>query len=140
MARFFHLIFLPFISISLIHADLYGGMSPSSSTEDDEETTDVDETVKQNVQYVLYIDTKLVYKLEIAREVDGEMVYSKYTEPVKLSSTEVASASGLLAAEVIGTNLYIMATADGNSYLHTIDLTVDEDATLSKATLVGVKE
>ena len=109
-------------------------------TEDDEETTDVDETVKQNVQYVLYIDTKVVYKLEIAREVDGEMVYSKYTEPVKLSTTEVISASGLITAEVIGTNLYIMAAVDGSNYMHVIDLTIDENETLSKATMIGVKE
>lgn len=109
-------------------------------TEDDEETTDVDETVKQNVQYVLYIDTKQVYKLEIAREVDGEMVYSKHTTPIKLSTTEVASASGLLTAEVIGTNLYIMAAVDGGNYMHKIDLTVDEEAIIKKATMIGVKE
>lgn len=109
-------------------------------TEDDEETTDVDETVKQNVQYVLYIDTKQVYKLEIAREVDGKMVYSKYTEPIKLSTTEVVSAAGLLTAEVIGTNLYIMAAVDGKNYMHTIDLTIDEEETIKKATMIGVKE
>ncbi len=109
-------------------------------TEDNADTTDIDETVKQNVQYVLYIDTKQVYKLEIAREVNGEMVYSKHTEPIKLSTTEVISATGLITAEVVGTNLYIIAAVDGNNYMHTIDLTIDEEATIKKATMIGVKE
>ncbi len=108
-------------------------------TEDDETTENEDETVTQNVMYLLYIDTKIAYKLEIAREVDGEMVYSKHTEPIKLSTSEVSSASGLIVAEVIGEKLYIMATADDNTYLHEIDLTVDEDST-KKATMIGVKE
>ena len=108
-------------------------------TEDDETTENEDETVKQNVMYLLYIDTKVAYKLEIAREVDGKMVYSKHTEPVKLSTSEVSSASGLIVAEVIGEKLYIMATVDSETYLHEIDLTVDEDST-KKATMIGVKE
>lgn len=107
--------------------------------EDDKETEE-DETETQEVKFLIYIDSEIVYKLEVARKVDGEFVISKGTEPVKLSTTKVKASSGLIKAEAIGNYLFIMADDDdSNTYLYKIDLTKKDDSTKS-AKFIGVKE
>lgn len=102
--------------------------------EQDEDSSDY-----SYVLYLVYIDTNIMYKLEIAREVNGEYVYSKYTSPVKLSTTTINSASGLIAGEIAGDKVFAMSSVDDDTYMYQIDLAISKDSTKS-ATLVGVKE
>lgn len=108
--------------------------------EDDESTTDIDETVKEEVKFLIYIDSNIAYKLEIARKVGDEFVITEGTEPIKLSATKIQTASGLIKAEAIGNYLFAMAEDDDkNIYMYKIDLTKKDDSSKS-ATFIGVKE
>ena len=109
--------------------------------EDDEET-DEDETKKEKVQSLIYIDDKSVYKLEIAREnSSGEMVQSRHSQPIKLTITDINSSSGMLVPEVIGNYLFIYATNkdDSKIYMYQADVTITENAEKS-ATFIGIKK
>ncbi len=89
------------------------------------ETDEGDNPVSHQVQYLIYINTKKVYKIEISR--DG--VYAIYAEPIQLTNTEVTSATGLLIPEVIGDYLYIYAQdSDKNTYLHRTKVTINVNA------------
>ena len=108
---------------------------------EDKEDTDEDETKTEKVQFLIYIHDGAIYKIEIAREnSSGDMVLSKYTEPVKLTTTTVQSSSGLIVPEVIGNYLFIYAQDDSkNVYMFKADISIKETST-KKATFVGVKE
>ena len=87
------------------------------------ETETTGETQIDEVTYLLFINSKKVYKIEVLR--NG--VVSEYAQPIKLSSTDVEAATGLLVGEVVGNNVYIMAKRlDDNKkvtdfiYLHKI--------------------
>ena len=99
--------------------------------------------VSHEITYLVYINTKKLYKIEIS--CDGE--YTVFAEPIQLTKTEVVSATGLLVPEVVGTYVYVYAQNDDkNTYLYRTDLTIkvnaseleDEDA--QKATFIGIKE
>lgn len=109
--------------------------------EDDEETTDVDETKTEKVQFLVYIADSIIYKLEVAREnSQGKLELVKHTQPIKLSATKVESSNGLLIPEVIGNYLFVMAQDDNKIvYMHKIDMSVKETST-DKATFIGIAE
>lgn len=107
--------------------------------EDDKETEE-DETVTEEVKFLIYIDSGIAYKLEIARKVGNNFVITEGTEPIKLSTTKVQSANGLIKAEAIGNYLFAMAEDDDkNIYMFKIDLSKKDDST-KKAKFIGVKE
>jgi len=106
------------------------------------ETETTGETQIDEVTYLLFINSKKVYKIEVLR--NG--VVSEYAQPIKLSSTDVEAATGLLVGEVVGNNVYIMAKRlDDNKkvtdfiYLHKIDITATDDCE-DKAELIGIIE
>lgn len=116
---------------------------------DDPETTDVEPTETETVTYLLYVNSNIVYRLEIERE--GAIV--EYAEPVKLSTTTVVVPDSLLMPEVIGNYLYIFGNEvdeddkeTGNVYLYRVDITIDSTKDLEdfenegKATFVGIEE
>lgn len=117
---------------------------------DDPETEDVvEETETETVTYLLYVKSKVVYRLEIERE--GNIV--EYAEPVKLSTTSMVIPTTLLVPEVIGTHLYIFGyevdekdKETGKVYLYRVDITIDSTTDLEDlenkgaATLVGIKQ
>lgn len=113
--------------------------------EDDEETTDVDETETQRVKFLVYIADSTLYKLEISREEEvsadeKEFVLSKHTQPIKLSTTTVQAASGLLVAEAIGNYMFVYGTDDDKKvYMYQVDLTIKENATKA-ATKIAISE
>lgn len=111
---------------------------------DSEDNADEGETEVQTdeVTYLLFINSKKVYKMEVMR--NGEA--SEYAQPIKLSSTDVEVSSGLIIGEVVGNNLYVMAKRLGDDkkttdfiYLHKIDITVTDDSE-DKAELIGIIE
>lgn len=117
----------------------------SGSTEDTETTP----AKKYKVTYVTYIADNYAYKLEIMRENDeGKMQLSVNAKPVKLSSTKVQDASGMLIPEIVGNYMYAFVNEldgsnkeTGNIYLYRMDLTISKDATSNdKAEFVGIKE
>lgn len=112
--------------------------------EDNEATTDVDETETEKVQYLIYIDSGSLNKLEIAREVKNgqtsEMKLSKYSQPIKLTLTKVEASNGLLVAEAVGNFMFVFAQDDKkNVYMHKVDLTITDNSTKS-AKIVAVVE
>lgn len=110
--------------------------------EDDEETTDVDETDKDFVQYAIYIADGAVYKIELARgETADTMELAEYSQAIKLTVTSVNMSSGLLVPEVIGNFLFIYAADDDkNVYLYKTDITIKVTDTVKKADQVSIKE
>ncbi len=107
--------------------------------EDDKETEE-DETETEEVKFLIYIDSGIAYKLEIARKSGNTFVISEGTEPIKLSTTKIQSASGLIKAEAIGNYMFAMAEDDDkNIYMFKIDLSKKDDSTKT-ATFIGEKE
>ena len=92
--------------------------------------------------YLVYIADSVVFKIKVAE--NGEI--TQHTQPVKLTTTKVEVASGLMVAEVVGDKLYIFAKEldekdkqTENIYLYTVDMLITEDSTKA-ATFIGVKE
>lgn len=100
--------------------------------------------ITHDVTYLIYINSKKLYKIEIA--FDGNYSDSVFAEPILLTNTEANSASGLIIPEVIGDYIYIMASADSKTYLHRTNVTIDvnvselEEDDDKKATFIGIKE
>ncbi len=103
-----------------------------------------DDSITHEVTYLVYINNKKLYKIEIA--FDGNYSDSVFAEPILLTNTEAVSASGLIIPEVIGDYIYIMASADSKTYLHRTDITIDvnvselEEDDDKKAKFIGIKE
>ena len=101
-------------------------------TEDDEETTDVNEETKRKVLYALFMETSLVYKVEIAEytETEGKLNVSGHSEKIQLSTSKPAANDGLLVPEIIGDYLFILSEdSDKNKYLYKVDTTITKNAT-----------
>lgn len=98
-------------------------------TEADEEKGIEEE--RRDVLYAVFMESSLVYKIEIAEfKDDSTLNVSGYSEKVKLSTTKVNAASGLIVPEIVGNELFIMSTdTDKNEYLVQVDLTITENAT-----------
>lgn len=110
---------------------------------DNPDTKDIDETNKDKVQYLFYIADSTAYKIEIARAVDinGELVLSEYTQPIKLSSTSVNPSDGLLIPEIIGNFMFVYAAdKDKNVYLNKIDASITDSNDAKAAVEVLIKE
>lgn len=113
-------------------------------TETEEPATEGETATSHQVTYLVYINTKKLYKIEIAY--DGKYSDSVFAEPILLSNTEVTSASGLIIPEIIGDYIYVMASADSNTYLHRTKVTIDvnvselEEDDDKTATFIGIKE
>ena len=110
-----------------------------------EEAEEGDTPESHEVTYLIYINSKKLYKIEIA--LDGNYSDSSFAEPILLTNTEVTSATGLLVPEVIGDYVYIFATdTDKNTYLYRTDVTIDvnvselEEDDDKKAKFIGIKE
>lgn len=108
----------------------------------DKELEEGEEPETEEVKYLTYIVSNVVYKIEIMR--DG--VVSTYVDPVKLSKSTISAPSGVLLPESIGNYLYVFAKELGadnketdNIYLHRVDLTIEENSS-SYATIVAIKE
>lgn len=98
-----------------------------------------------DVTYLIYINNKKLYKIEIA--LDGKYSDSVFAEPIQLTTTEVTSATGLLVPEVVDDYVYIFALDSNKStYLHRTDVTIDvnvselEEDDDKKAKFVGIKD
>ena len=65
-------------------------------TEDDEDTTDVNEETKRKVLYAFFMESSLVYKIEIAEVIDENTMKVGMSEKIKLSTTKVNANDGLL--------------------------------------------
>lgn len=110
-----------------------------------EEAEEGEEAVSHEVTYLIYINTKKLYKIEIA--LDGKYTDSVFAEPIQLTNTEPTSATGLLVPEVIDNYIYIFAVDTNKStYLYRTDVTIkvnaseleeDDDKT---ASFVGIKD
>ena len=101
-------------------------------TEDDEDTTDVNEEVKRKVLYALFMESSLVYKIEIAEytETEGTLKVSGHSEKIQLSTTKGAANDGLLIPEIVGDYLFVLSEdSDKNKYLVKIDTTITKNAT-----------
>ncbi len=107
----------------------------------DEEVKDSDPVETEKVQYLIYVNNNVIYKLEIAREnAQGDMELSSYSQPIKLTTTKVQPANGTLIPEVIGNNVFALSEdSDKNIYMYVMDLSIDDDAT-EEAKMIGVKE
>lgn len=109
--------------------------------EDNEETTEIDETDKDFVQYVVYIADGAVYKIELARgETADTMELAEYSQKIKLTTSSVKQAEGSLIPEIIGNYLFIFAE-DSNKevYLHKTDLTIKMTDDVKQADKIAVK-
>lgn len=112
-----------------------------TETEDAEEGQEV---VSHDVTYLIYINNKKLYKIEIA--MDGKYTDSVFAEPILLTNTEVVSATGLLVPEVIGDYIYIFSTSSDKTYLYRTKVTIDVNVTEleedddKKATFIGIRE
>lgn len=130
-------------------------LSETTVVQDADESAGTPEQTKtEQVTYLIYTSSSIVYKLELYRKTEsGELVYPNDAEAysTQLSETTVEDVSGLLVAEAMGDYLYIYAKRtdeDGDStefvYLHRIDLTTSEFSDLEsddrKATMIGVVE
>ncbi len=129
---------------------------PSTETTADEgedsgedKVPDEEPTVKRKVTYVTYVADNYAYKLEVMREDDnGEMQISVNTKPVKLSTTKVQDANGMLIPEVVGNYFYAFVNEldkdnkeTGKIYLYRLDMTLKENATSNdKPTFIGIVE
>ena len=99
-------------------------------TEADEDKGIEEET--KDVLYAVFMDSSIVYKIKIADYTSDSDVLdvSGYSEKIKMSTTTVSATTGLLAPEIVGDYLFIMAAdSDKNSYLYKVDLTLTENAT-----------
>ena len=124
--------------------DKFEFISTVTLTETEEAEGD-EEPESHEVTYLIYINTKKLYKIEIA--LDGKYSESVFAEPIKLTETEVISASGLLVPEVIGDYIYIFANNDNSkAYIHRTDITIDVNASEleekedQKAKFIGIQE
>lgn len=99
-------------------------------TEDDEETTDVNEEVKRKVLYAFFMESSLVYKIEIAEVKDENTMVVASSERIKLSTSKVSKNDGLLVGEIVGNYMFILSEdKDKNVYLIKIDVTPTKNAT-----------
>lgn len=99
-------------------------------TEDDEDTTDVNEEVKRKVLYAFFMESSLVYKIEIAEVKDENTMVVSASERIKLSTSKVNANDGLLVGEIVGDYLFILSEdSDKNDYLIKIDVTPTKNAT-----------
>ncbi len=100
-------------------------------TEDDPET-DGDDTVTKDVLYAFFMESSIVYKIEIAEAVKDstDLNVSGYSEKIQLSATKVNTNDGLLVPEIIGDFMFILAADDDkNNYLYKVDVTPVENET-----------
>lgn len=95
-----------------------------------DEENDIEE-VRRDVLYAVFMESSIVYKIEIAEyNSDGSMKVSGYSEKIKLSTTTVNKANGLIIPEIVGDYLFIMASDENkNEYLVKVDLTITENST-----------
>ncbi len=99
-------------------------------TEDDETTTDKDEEVKRNVLYAFFMESNIVYKIEIAEVKDENTLNISTSERIKLSTSKVNANDGLLVGEIVGNYLFILSEdKDKNDYLIKIDVTPTKNVT-----------
>lgn len=99
-------------------------------TEDDEKTTDVNEEVKRKVLYAFFMESSLVYKIEIAEVKDENTMVVSSSERIKLSTSKVSKNDGLLVGEIVGNYMFILSEdKDKNVYLVKIDVTPTKNAT-----------
>ena len=112
-------------------------------TEDDE-ATEENEEVKRNVLFAIFSESSYVYKIEIAEVVDANNLnVTQYSERVKMSTTKISDASGLLVPEVVGNYAFVIAKEseddDAKEYLYQVDLTPTENVT-KEATKISIDE
>lgn len=116
--------------------------------EDDPATEEINEEKRADITYLVVMDTNLIYKVEIARTVDGTKTLSENADIIQLSKTSfiMPTSSSLLVPEIIDNYVYALAKElddndkeTGNTYLYRVDLSVNE-TTKTLATLVGVEE
>lgn len=117
------------------------GSGEGEGDEPDPQAEEEPETKIEKVQYLIYVHNSKIYKIEIAREnASGEMVLTKFTQPIKLTTSDVQAPEGLLVPEVVGNQLFVLAAGDDkNVYMHIVDISITEDSA-DKATMIGVKE
>lgn len=124
--------------------DKFEFVTIATFTETEDPATEGADPVSHQVTYLIYINTKKLYKIEIA--FDGNYSDSVFAEPILLTNTEVTSASGLIIPEVIGDYVYVMASVDSKTYMHRTKVTIDVNASElekdedKKATFIGIKE
>lgn len=110
-----------------------------------EEAEEDEEPESHEVTYLIYINSKKLYKIEIA--LDGKYYESVFAEPILLTETEVISATGLLIPEVIDDYIYIFANnSNSKTYIHRTDITIKVNASEleedddKKAQFIGIQE
>ena len=116
--------------------------------EDNPATEDVDETKTANITYLVVISNSLLYKVEVAREVDGVKTHSESADIIQLSKTKfvMPTTSSLIVPEIIDKYVYAMAKEldekdkeTGKTYLYRVDISVKE-TTKTLASFVGIEE
>lgn len=107
------------------------GLVTLTETIKDDDLEEGEEPETEQVVYLIYVDTDVLYKLEIIR--DGEIQYE--TDRIKLTKSVVSTPTNYLSPEVIGNYIYFFANevgadekATGKVYLHRTDVTVLEDS------------
>ena len=124
--------------------DKFEFITTAKLTEIEEPANEGDDPIKHEVTYLIYINNKKLYKIEIA--FDGKYSDSVFAEPILLTNSEAVSATGMLVPEVIGDYIYIMSTADSKTYLHRTNIAIDVNVSElekdddKKATFIGIKE
>lgn len=124
--------------------DKFEFITTAKLTETEEPAVEGDDPITHEVTYLLYINNKKLYKIEIA--FDGNYSESVFAEPILLTNSEVISATGMIIPEVIGDYIYVMSAVDSKTYLHRTDITIDvnvselEEDDDKKATFIGIKE
>ena len=124
--------------------------STASSSSDDSTSSNLSlvslETYTEGedeVTYLIYIISNVVYKLEVMR--NGYV--STEAEQIKLSKSNVSAPSGKLVPEVVGNYLYIFAkevddknAETSNIYLHRVNIVETTEDSTDYATIVAIKE
>lgn len=116
--------------------------------EDNPATEDVNEEKKADITYLVVMDNSLLYKVEIARTVDGVKTLSEKASIIQLSNTKfiMPTTSSLLIPEIIDNYVYAMAKElddqnkeTGNTYLYRADISVKETTKVG-ASHIGIEE
>ena len=99
-------------------------------TEEDDDSTDENEEVKEKFLCAIYKDSNKVYKVHIAKLEDdsaNSMSVAIHSEKIKLSDSTLTATTGTLLPETIGNFLFVLSETDKISYLIKVDLSATEN-------------
>lgn len=90
------------------------------------------EEEKRKVLYAFFMESSLIYKIEVAEVIDeaeGKLSVSA-TQKIQLTATKPNANDGLLIPEIVGNYMFFLSEdSDKNDYLYKIDVTPTENKT-----------